>query len=112
MSARSKCASEVDDLLDRVRRGVLTPDAAEAEAERLGLGQLANTPDPSKFDPMRETWWTLPMTLAWMAWRSPDRVRWFWDAYRLQCLDWHFREWRVGPTGPVHAGHFLEKRRR
>ena len=51
------------------------------------------------------------MTVAWIAWRSPDKVREFWDPYRSKCLDWHFKEWRVGPDGPVHAGHFLEERR-
>jgi hypothetical protein len=103
--------SRRDDLIDNVKYGRITPDEAEAEAVRLGLGKLASEPNGSQFDPMRETWWSLPMTVAWMAWRSPDRVREFWDTYRSECWDWHFREWRNGPDGPVHAGHFLEQRR-
>jgi hypothetical protein len=100
-----------DYLIKGVRRGELTPDEAEADAARLRLGNLARTPDPEKFDPMRKTWWTLPMAIAWIAWRSPDRVREFWDPYRSECWDWNFREWRDGPDGPIYAGHFLEQRR-
>jgi hypothetical protein len=89
----------------------MTPPQAEAEALRLGIKPFVSEPHPAKFDPMRETWWSLPMAIAWIAWRSPDRVREFWDAYRSECWDWNFREWRDGPDGPVYAGHFLEQRR-
>src|SRR5262245_50318812 len=51
------------------------------------------------------------MTIAWIAWRSPDKVREFWDSYRLESWEWRFREWRVGPDGPVYAGHFLEQKK-
>src|SRR5262245_20915646 len=100
-----------DDLIHKVRYGELTPDAAEAEAARIGLAKLAVTPDPAQFDPFKETWWTLPMAVAWIAWRSPREVRECWDPYRSECLDWHFKKWRVGFDGPAHAGHFLERRR-
>jgi hypothetical protein len=101
----------IEALLERVQRGELTPDAAEAEALRLGLGKLSTTTNPSRFDPMTETWWTMPMAVAWIAWRSPDEVRGFWDTYRRKCWNWNFRKWRDGPGGPVHAGHFLERSR-
>jgi hypothetical protein len=100
-----------DDIIDKVQRGEMTPPHAEAEAVRLGIKPFASEPDPAGFDPMCESWWTLPMAVAWIAWRSPDRVREFWDKYRSECWDWHFREWRNGPDGPVHAGHFLKQRR-
>src|SRR5262245_22120899 len=100
-----------DSMIDKVRYGELTPDQAEAEAARLGIGKLAAKPDVSKFDPMKEPWWTLPMAVAWIAWRSPSAVREWWDPYRSECWNWHFKEWRVGVDGPVHAGHFLERRR-
>ena len=103
--------SERDELIDRVRYGRLTPAEAEAEAAHLGLERLASRPDPSQFDPMRETWWTLPMAIAWIARRSPDEVRESWDPYRSECWEWHFQEWRRGPDGPVYTGHFLEQRR-
>jgi hypothetical protein len=100
-----------DDIIDKVRRGEMTPPHAEAEAVRLGIKPFASEPDPAGFDPMCEAWWSLPMAIAWIAWRSPDKVREFWDAYRSECWDWNFQEWRDGPDGPVYAAHFLEQRR-
>jgi hypothetical protein len=63
-----------DDLIDDVRKGRLTPEQAEAEAARLSIGELARQPDRRAFKPMGEPFWTLPMAVAWIAWRSPDRV--------------------------------------
>jgi hypothetical protein len=100
-----------DDIFDKVRRGEMTPPQAEAEAVRLGMKSFASEPDPAAFDPMCLAWWSLPMAIAWIAWRSPNRVREFWDPYRSECWDWNFRQWRDGPDGPTHAGHFLEQRR-
>jgi hypothetical protein len=100
-----------NDIIDKVQRGEWTPEQAEAETARLGIKPFASEPEPAAFDPMCEAWWSLPMAIAWIAWRSPDKVREFWDAYRSECWDWNFREWRDGPDGPVYAGHFLEQRR-
>ena len=102
-----------DELIDKVQHGKLTPEQAEAEALRLGLGlgPFARCPDPYSFDPMAEVWWSLPMAVGWIAWRSPDRVREYWDAYRQECWDWHFQKWRVGVDGPEYEGFFLEQRR-
>ena len=99
-----------DDLITMVQRGEMTPADAESEAKRLGLGPLASEPDPNDYDPMREPFWTLPMTVAWIAYRTEDAVRNWWDEYRKECSFWYFQEWRVGPDGPVHQGHFLERR--
>jgi hypothetical protein len=98
-----------DDLITKVQRGEMTPADAESEAKRLGLRSLASEPDPNDYDPMREPFWTLPMAVAWIAYRTQNAVRNWWDEYRKECWDWHFREWRVGPDGPVHQGHFLEQ---
>jgi hypothetical protein len=100
-----------DDIIDKVRRGEMTPQHAEVEAARRGIKPFASEPEPAGFDPMCEAWWSLPMAIAWIAWRSPHNVREFWDAYRSECRDWNCREWRDGPDGPVYAGHFLEQRR-
>jgi hypothetical protein len=59
---------------------------------------------------MGESWWTLPMAVAWIAWRDPEEVLNYQDAYRVECLDWHFRTWRIGFDGPIYKGHFLEAR--
>ena len=99
-----------DDLITKVQRGEILPPAdAESEVKRLGLGPLASEPDANDYDPMRESFWTLPMAVAWIAYRTQDAVRNWWDDYRKKCWDWHFRAWRV-PGGPIFQGHFLEER--
>jgi hypothetical protein len=98
-----------DDLIEEVKYGRMTP--AEAEAERLGLGPLASVPDPQKFDPMSEAWWTLPMTVAWIVWRNDRDVLENYDPYRLEWFDWIYHKWRTGFEGAIHEGHFLEQRK-
>lgn len=100
-----------DDLIEEVKYGRMTPADAEAAAARLGLSPLASVPDGAKFNPMGEAWWSLTMTVAWIAWRDLKMVREYWDTYRRECFDWLYRDWRIGFDGPVHAGHFLEARR-
>ncbi len=97
-----------DTLFDDVRYGRLSPDEAEAEAQRLGVGPLVRQPDPAGFDPLREAHWTVAMAVAWIAWRTPDQVRDAWDVYRAKRCRWGFRRWRVGPDGEVYEGHVLE----
>ena len=99
-----------DDLITMVQHGEMTPADAESEAVRLGLGPFASEPDPNDYSPMRAPFWTLPMTVAWIAYRAEDAVRNWWDEYRKECSFWYFQEWRVGPDGPVHQGHFLKRR--
>jgi hypothetical protein len=99
-----------DDLIEKVRYGKMTPAEAEAEAARLNLKPFECRPKPGDFDPMKEVFWTLPMAVAWIAYRTADEVREWWDAYRIECWDWHYRKWRIGIDGPVHEGHFLEQR--
>ena len=88
----------------------MSPAEAESEAKRLGMEPLASAPDPNDYDPMREPFWTLPMAVAWIAHRTQEAVRNWWDDYRKKFLVWSFREWRAGPDGPVHQGQFLEQR--
>jgi hypothetical protein len=99
-----------DDLIDDVRYGRMSPEAAEAEAVRLGLPPIANKPDPSTYNPMGKPWWTIIMAIAWIAWRSSQKVTEQWDEYRRDCWCWNFHRWRIGWDGPVHEGHFLEQR--
>lgn len=77
-----------DALVDDVFSGSLTPTQAEAEAARLGIGPLQARPDPSRYKPMRELWWTLPMAVAWIAYRTEDAVREWWPDYRAECTHW------------------------
>jgi hypothetical protein len=99
-----------DQLIDDVQHGRKTPTEAEEEAARHCVGPLASAPDPIEFDPMKEAWWSLPMTIAWILWRSKDQVREHWDKYRLECWDWHFGRWQVGVHGNVQEGWFLKQR--
>jgi hypothetical protein len=67
--------------LRRARRGLMTPANVEAELAAKGFLPLAVAPDPEKFDPSAEAWWTLAMTAAWIIWRTPDAVREAWQTY-------------------------------
>lgn len=99
-----------DALIGKVQYGEMSPAEAEAEAASLKIGPLECRPDAKNFDPTKETFWTLPMAVIWIAYREMDKVREWWDPYRAECWDWHFRKWRIGFDGPFHEGHFLEQR--
>src|SRR5262245_10675260 len=96
-----------DDLIQKVLEGELTAVQAEAEAARLNLPPLRGKPDASKFDPASQTWWTLPMVVSWIAFRSIDVVREQWDAYRKECRVWHDCRWTRGTDGRVYEGFDL-----
>ena len=100
-----------DELIGRVNHGRLTPEEAEVEAKRLGLGSFARDPNPDDFDPLAEVNWTLPMAVAWISFRTVDAVREAWAAYRENCWHWLWRRWQNGPDGEVHEGWFLEQHR-
>ena len=69
-------------IIGKVQSGKWTADRAEAVAKRLGVGPLASVPHAFMYDPMREEFWTMPMAVAWIAWRTEDAVRDAWDEYR------------------------------
>jgi hypothetical protein len=77
-----------DQILDRASRGEITPDEAEAEAAQLGLRPFAHMPEPAKFNPMSQPWWTLGMAAAWVIWRTPTAVRHVWSQYRREVTAW------------------------
>lgn len=86
--AAQKQFDAMNEIYERVRTRQITREQAEEEAKALGVGPLAKTPDPSKFEPMLEEFWTLPMAVAWIIFQDAaapapvDAVRWAWDAYR------------------------------
>jgi hypothetical protein len=80
-----------EDYLRRARRGLMTPTAIEAQLAAKGFLPLSAIPDPTKFDPDAEVWWTLAMTAAWIIERTPDAVRKAWGKYRREVRQW------VGP---------------
>lgn len=87
-----------DLLIDRVRRGQMTPIDAEDEATRLGCGPLATKPSPIEFDPDRMPWWSVPMAVAWIAWRTTASVQEHCAEFRDKWLIWVAGSWNV-PTG-------------
>jgi hypothetical protein len=97
------------DILRRAARGGLTAEQAEAEATRLGIGPLACKPNVVRFDPMQEPFWTVPMAVAWIAWRTPNAVREMWIEYRKAFREWHFG--RTRSKGDWLEGWHLEGRR-
>jgi hypothetical protein len=81
--------TDLDKLVLRVERGEISREEAEAERVRLGIARsLASLPDPSQFDPMQESFWSLPMSLAYLQWRAADPVREVWDKYRAEVWEW------------------------
>lgn len=73
---------------DDVRNGRLP--GAEAQA-RLALLRESNPnpePDTAYWDPSTELYWSLPMLLAWMVWRSTQKVLDYSPEYRGQRLFW------------------------
>ena len=51
------------------------------------MSKIGRIPDLTRFDPFKLAYWTLPMTLAWIIWRTPDAVRSQWELY-----DFHLRD--------------------
>jgi hypothetical protein len=86
-----------DILIHRVRVGEITPEEAEIEAQHLGVGPLATKPNPIDFEPAQMPYWSLPMALAWIAWRNIEQVREHCAEYRENWLSWFQGSWNV-PT--------------
>jgi hypothetical protein len=94
-----------DEILRRAQEGELTPDEAEAEARKAGVGPLAKQAPVADFDPMAEVFWTLAMALAWGIWRDPAKVREYWNDYRRQGWDW------MPPDSGLYKGWSLHRPR-
>jgi hypothetical protein len=104
--------SRRDELITLASYGEITPDAAEAEAAANGLEPFARSPDPSAFNPEAEPRWTMPMAVAWIAWRDMPLVREQCAGFRAESEHWIFSRWRGpaedGKTFLEHAGWLLK----
>jgi hypothetical protein len=62
-------------------------------------------PDPAEFDPQGMAWWSLPMALAWISWRSIESVREHCPEYRQDCRVW------IPPSSnvPINNGTEFER---
>jgi hypothetical protein len=56
----------------------------KSEEKRLATAEPYRRPDPNDFDPMAESWWTLPMVASWIIWRTSEVVRNAWPRYRRE----------------------------
>lgn len=68
--------------------GEIGPEEAEKEAELIGAGPLADGPSYSDGHPETELYWTLPMTLAWLIWRTPEKVSEYSNEFRFRRRIW------------------------
>ena len=84
-----------DAILDRAKRGEITGEEADAEAEKLGPaplskrpGRFSTRPDPREVPAGVMAHWTLTMALVWILYRDLNKVR-EWDAeYCAECWRW------------------------
>lgn len=103
---------ERDRLVAQLSDGKLNPAQAEEHALANGLGSLTPTLDPARFDPMRDTHWTLAMVVAWIAWADPEFVRDCLPRWREQHQSWYWRECIEGDGAGSwrrRAGWLLER---
>lgn len=97
-------------LFAHLAAGMMTPDEAEAEAERLSVGPLNPMPDIADFDPMKEARWSFPMALAWIVWRDRDMVREYWPKWLDQKYHWRkFEERQNGTDRSTHTHHLVPR---
>lgn len=110
-------AKQRDELIGKVERGELSPPDAEAAARQLNLKPIESRPDMNVDRSLKEPFWSLPMAVAWIAYRTEAAVAEWWSDYRVQCWDWRFRDawvkpglsgWRLiqGSPGSLAALHF------
>ncbi len=104
-------------ILERARRGEISPERAETEAMISGCYPLVQFPGGS-FDPLQERHWTIFMAVAWIVTRNPHAVCKLWNQYRSKCTKWvespltgadgaileGRKSWTIQPLGPLTGG--------
>jgi hypothetical protein len=75
-------------IIDRVSWGRMSPHLAERWAETFGWKPLARWADPSRFDPMKEDEWSLPMVAAWIRFLDEGEVCSRWSVYLEASTEW------------------------
>ena len=101
-------ASALRDLLiGLVMDGVLRSHTAEEFRATWRLSQMQSKPLAADHDPRKEVFWTLHMTICWLAWRNYDAVREAMDAYRADCWEWFGYRARL-PIGGGSASYEVD----
>lgn len=98
------------DLLTEVAAGRLGPDEADEQAAEADCGSLSNLFDHGQRSPLSKPFWTIPMVLAWITWKTYSEVR-EWDRDYLS----RRREWGRVSQAEIHqdsaAGFVLFRRK-
>ena len=97
-----------DDLIEAAKLGLLTCQLAEGLATKLGCKPFAYMPDYSDFDPKFETFWTLPMALAWIESRSFHSVIEQMDTFREEWWLWESTKNRGLPKDGKLNGYIVK----
>ncbi len=106
-----------NDILQRAKRGEISPEHAEWEAMDAGCWPLA-VQFPPGFDPLGERHWTLFMAAAWIVRRNPNDVCAVWNHYRTKRTKWvesplagedgaileDKKSWTIEPLSPLTGG--------
>jgi hypothetical protein len=98
-----RAMSSADELITLVHAGKMEPSEAEAKASQLGIGPLAKCANPDLLNPLQEPFWTLLMTLAWIATRDVDAVREVWMPWRDANEFWSSFDYTL-PDGRKRTG--------
>ena len=99
-----------DELFDELRYGRMELPRARIVAAKAGIESLEGNPDPAGYNPMAEPYWSLPMTIAWIATRAPGQVRERWDKYLEKCFFFRHERWRLGFDGEIYTGWKCDNR--
>jgi hypothetical protein len=76
-------------ILERFRAGNITKEQADAESRNAGFNSMEERPSADECDPMKLPRWTLPQTLAWIIYRTPEAVRERHEVWRAESVIWH-----------------------
>lgn len=87
-SARHRRDKDRQRILARARLGEISNVQAEEEALRQDCGPLAHNPDKQRYNINKIGPWSLYMAIAWVRWRSDERVLDFYPPYLATCKKW------------------------
>ena len=90
------------EILERAKRGEISPTDAENWAKENGLEPFATCPTVIAREALKSRFWTLPMTVLWIATRNLDAVREVDPEYVKQCQDWRAFELSSKEGGDSH----------
>lgn len=76
------------EIIERAKRGEISPTDAEKWAIENGLEPFATCPTAIEREALKTRFWTLPMTVVWIATRNENAVREVDPEFIKHCHDW------------------------